>query len=376
MPLYSKGENSLGIIREQATGIVTDIKHSVNIDELGKRTSNKIIFNRGGGSRRVAWSSRFGTSTGASLATAGQFAGSQHGEYLFLPNTDFWATIHLWGAGGGIHSSGHNPTGGGGGYARGNIYFEKNIPYILWVGQGGVEDGGQFQDKFMRGIRFGGGGRGHHTGGGGGLSGVFYNSFGGHNASHHDWSPTKSPSQSRALIIAGGGGGGGHGGGNSHHAQGGGGGGLTANSGHNANGATQNAGGNAWGHSAQNGYALHGGHSGGSHSGGGGGGWFGGGGGTHHSNHYNGGGGGSGHSVDISEPTHPNHSLRFKVNNSYHETAPGSHGNFTGVPAQQSNTYRQFAGHGGNYPNFGSAGEDGRIVIELLHKDGDLDGSW
>jgi hypothetical protein len=329
-----------------------------------------------------------------------------YGEYIFIPSVDFTGYVEMWGAGGGCHSHANSDTGntgGGGGYARSTIYFKKDIPYCIVVGQGGshtnntIEGCNSFINHRMWQATIGGGGQGHSSGGsGGGLSGIFYNSFG-----SIDYSPnggnsranslqasqltskrsTTYPQQANALLIAGGGGGGGHTGG-ANHGQAGGGGGTTSNVSHNTGSASQTAGG-AGGYGGITGIAMLGGQAGtgSSHTGGGGGGWFGGGGGGHTTGHHNGGSGGSGHAPDLYTGG-PNQHLRQFVANSYIETSPsvyvGSNASTsnTNQPAQASNVRRNTTtGRGGGRqgstpsPLYNSAyniGGNGQIIISLV----------
>ncbi len=338
-----------------------------------------------------------------------------YGEYLFVPATDFTGYVEMWGAGGGIHSHSNISYGGGGGYTRSTVRFQKNIPYMLIVGQGGNwgsdsvghigRGSGDWSpwDKTWASTIGNGGPSLNQGGGGGGLTGIFYNAIGSlqYTSSIRQAATTNSipwsgrgnlqaaysadagrkntliPEQSNALVIAGGGGGGGHSGAHaSHHGQGGGGGGTNALHAHNSGPGTQTNGGAGGYQSAAAGLALAGGRGGNtsSYTGGGGGGWFGGGGGGHAANtHYNGGSGGSGHAVDLYS-VGPNASLINFVSGSYLETAPGHIGGPTlsPNPAQFTNPKRYtYAGVAGGSSNVSmpivsyANGGDGQLIISL-----------
>lgn len=339
---------------------------------------------------------------------------SHYGEYLFVPATDFTGYVEMWGAGGGCHSHSNISYGGGGGYARSTVRFQKDIPYMLIVGQGGNYGGdggghlgrgtGDFSlyEKTWSAMIGGGGPAYNHGGGGGGLTGIFYNSFGSTlntpsvrpsaSSSRPTWGNrgghsgaltadsgrknTGAPSRANALLIAGGGGGGGHSSNHAnHHGQGGGGGGTNGLHAHNTGQATQTGGGSG-GYGGSGGGDLHGGHAStnNAYSGAGGGGWFGGGGGGHTANtHYNGGSGGSGHAVDLYN-LGPNASLINFVSGSYLETAPGhiSGPTLSPNPAQFTNPKRStYAGVAGGSSNLSppifsyGVGGDGQLIISL-----------
>jgi hypothetical protein len=331
--------------------------------------------------------------------------GFSYGDWTLIPTRNFTAEVKLWGAGGGSHGHADNQYGGGGGFARAEITFLKEIPYTFWVGQGGFYSQGRYSTDYNKynyrtaGTFGNGGGGGHNSGSGGGLSGIFFNTLGndgGSGAGHGSLNTQsygggvatwfRSPSQNNALLIAGGGGGAGHSN-SGHHGQGGGGGGTSGNPGHNSPGGTQTAGGTHWINASQDGYAMHGGHGGnGSHAGGGGGGWYGGAGGSHHSSHYNGGGGGSGHSLELNSVSgYRNYWIKQIYSDivrlSYLEVSPSSHSNavnmaagrdqsdwgYAGIGAgganrsENTNT-KKFLGGSNNYRD----GMNGRVVIKVV----------
>lgn len=231
---------------------------------------------------------------------------NSHGARTIIPQNNFYAMIHMWGAGAGTHGSGNTAQSGGyGGYSWGILKMRANVAYTIITGQRGTQNTGNTNTvgAAQGGKAYGGGGRGWNSGvGGGGLSGIFYNAanHAGPNASV--WPPT-GVSQASALIIAGGGGGGGHFS-NNHFGAAGGGGGFYSGYSANAGRASQTGGGGPWNtsHGGDAGVALQGGNAninnnGNGNLGGGGGGWFGGSSGSHHTNHHTGGGGGSGHYV-------------------------------------------------------------------------------
>lgn len=267
--------------------------------------------------------------------------GDAFGEYIFRPQSTFWANVELWGAGATAYSSGGNHSGGsGGGHTNADVYFQAGLRYIIWVGEGGKANSTR---------TFGQGGRGHGGGAsGGGLSGLYLGDTAG---------------QSTALLIAGGSGGGGHGS-SSHHGESGGGGGLSGYNSHNGGGGSQTAGGNAGYGNAQAGSSHYGGDSSNSSvCGGGGGGWFGGGGGGHTSTHYNGGGGGSGHHVGHSG-TQSNYGLRNYVQNPYTETAPGHSYYMSHVPARPDPRLSIGVAYPSGRGNWSSANPgNGRVII-------------
>jgi len=340
MTIKRSGNGALAWYRERKTDLIEHVYPS-------KRS--QIIFNKGGRPGGTAFQSESG----------------RFGEYNFYPQTNFIGLVEMWGGGGGNHHGGGSTYGGGGGHARAYVQFEKDVPYTIWVGQGGTDEYGNNptnHNTFEFKTAFGGGGSG--SGGGGGLSGIFYNSWGGHNSQSRTFAPNNPPGQWNSLLIAGGGGGGGHHG-NSHHGQGAGGGGLTGNNAHNANGGGQQFAGNNWGHGSQAGFAFHGGHAGqDTGNGGGGGGWHGGGGGTHHTSHYNGGGGGASHAANIATPNYKNYELRNKVRNFETESAPGAHGNNNPAPARESHPLRDGAGRAAD--NSTGQGHNGRVLITYL----------
>lgn len=279
------------------------------------------------------------------------FNSGLHGSYSLVPKRDFYATVDMWGAGGGgSHSGGGSHTGsGGGGFTTGKVLFQRNILHTIWVGEGGRSDG---QNRPI----FGGGGLNHSAGGsGGGLSGIFINN---------------QVNRTGALLIAGGGGGGGHSG-NGHHGNGGGGGGLSGNSAHAGSAGSQTGnGGGGYGNSR----GGHGIFEGGrctqdqSHIGGGGGGWYGGGGGGHAGpNHYNGGSGGSGHFVGASGTENAdNYGFRFLVTDASTNAAPQTNSGSNwqgGNPANPSDPRRGVSGQGRENQQVGG---DGRVIITML----------
>jgi len=212
---------------------------------------------------------------------------SEFGEYNIIPQESFWGQVKLWGAGGGSN-------GGKGGYSSGDIYFIRNVKYILHVGQGGIETEGGAPESF------GGGGSVGITN----SAGVYVGTGGGYSALFND-----VVSQSNCVILAGGGGGGmiynpwGE-------IRGGNGGGIAGEQGYyktypsySGGGGTQTAGGSrgagGWNLGSLPGSSLKGGRgatsqSSGSSGSGGGGGYFGGGGGTNGNYAGGPGGGGSG----------------------------------------------------------------------------------
>jgi len=212
---------------------------------------------------------------------------SEFGEYYVYPKISFYGEIKLWGAGGGSN-------GGQGGYSSGSVYFDRNMVYILHVGQGGIQTRNGGQESFGR-----GGYAGVtmssivYVGTGGGYSGLFAGSV----------------SQSNCIILAGGGGGGMI---YDYYGviRGGNGGGINGEGGYYpkhptyaGGGGTQAAGGSrgtgGWDYGSLNGSPLQGGRGALSQSqsysgSGGGGGYFGGGGGTNGNYAGGPGGGGSG----------------------------------------------------------------------------------
>ena len=379
-------------------------------------SSNPKIFNRGGGTHGHAdHSDHNGYNRG--FGGAGRHRGmgypdvtgfgEDYGAWTLIPSETFEARTRMWGGGGGSHNHGANDPrpAGGGGFASAIIRFEKDIPYVIWVGQGGTKsthnhnrDGGRRQ--YRQSATFGNGGNGAPDGGsGGGLSGIFFNTLsndagagGGHSHGHANNteygvinSIFRSPAQTNSLLIAGGGGGAGHSSTN-HHGQGGGGGGTSGQGVHNAGGGTQNAGGTGGYGSGQAGQRLAGGYGGSnSHGGGGGGGWWGGGGGGHSSNHHNGGGGGSGHSHESTVGSgylndwingqHPG-----IVRDSYLEASGSNHGSYHNLPAARGEADWGHAGVGAGYGSDGgnfmltmnswsntrNQGTNGRVVIEVI----------
>ncbi len=232
---------------------------------------------------------------------------NSHGARTIIPQNNFYAMIHMWGAGAGVHSNANSSQSGGyGGYSWGILKMRAGIPYTIITGQKGSLNNANVSTVGVAqgGRAYGGGGAGSTSGcGGGGLSGIFYNAanHAGPNASV--WPPT-GVSQASALMIAGGGGGGGHAA-NANSGAAGGGGGTHGNYAANTGRSGQTGSGNVWStnHGGQVGSALQGGSAnvnpgGTSYIGGGGGGWFGGPSGSHHTVHYTGGGGGSGHYVN------------------------------------------------------------------------------
>ena len=312
--------------------------------------------------------------------------GVTYSEWAIIPTTTFKGQVKMWGAGGGAHGS-TGGAAGGGGHTYGDVRFLKDIPYVVWVGEGGFYahhnyDSNAQRYRFRQGTTFGnGGGGGHNGGGGGGLSGLFFDcapTGGGPGGGFgHVGTTFRSPGQSTSLLIAGGGGGAGHHG-TGQHGQGGGGGGETANHGHAQAQANQHAGGHRWdtGSAGQIGYAFQGGFGGAtSYTGGGGGGWYGGPGGTHGStNHHNGGGGGSGHILPNTIAGYPNHWIKEQypnlVKNAGSVTAPGLHQNHNPAAAGTTDIdYVNYTGYGaGNSATFTptlSSGNNGRVMIRF-----------
>jgi hypothetical protein len=306
------------------------------------------------------------------------------GTYTLTPENDFYAMVHMWGAGGGNYNSGNSSSrAGGGGFTQGLILFKANTPYALVVGQAGRYNQGN--TVFTHG---GGGPQGHtsHTGQGGGLTGIFMNST---HRGRSQWfeNPPATISQENALIIAGGGGGAGHHA-TGNHGQAGGGGGWFGASGHNSGGGGQNYGG--WANTYANWYlgngrALMGGYGSRQNTwtGGGGAGWYGGGGGAHSGTHYNGGSGGSGHHAQSdSYGVFPNNKLSDFVVWANTEMSPSTHSSPWQYSANYKNplayrsanpTYGEYdglyAGKGGlgNSENAGrSAPLHGKIVITMV----------
>lgn len=390
------GKEGIAYLMNQVTGDIS-ILSTIN---------NRKIFNVGGGPP-VAIQGGF-SQNGHSHANQGVNTnpgfGSLYGDWTIIPIRTFEAQVKCWGAGGGAHSHGTERTAGGGGFSSATIIFEENIPYTIWVGQGGFHGNVAYGTNANRynyrtnGTFGNGGGAGYNGGSGGGLSGIFYNTFGndagpggGHGVGYINNTDVggvatifRSPGQQNALIIAGGGGGQGSTG---SHANGGGGGGTTGNNSHNGGGGSQTAGGNGGYNSAQAGSALHGGFGGiSSHAGGGGGGWFGGGGGGHSGSHHDGGGGGSGHVLDLHSTTgYRNFWLKTAkpnlVSNGYTETAIGRGNNvFRNIPAGRDDPDWGFAGIGAGpgelrlshtdmykYGNWNQwvSGTNGRVVVTV-----------
>lgn len=314
--------------------------------------------------------------------------GENFGEWVLTPNQTFEAEVKMWGAGGGAHNHSGSGAAGGGGYARSQITFYKDIPYVIWVGQGGSysdhqHDGSGNRTSQWESGGFGNGGNGgHNGGGGGGMSAIFFNTNGAEGTPGGHFGALEStfrgPDQSNVILVAGGGGGAGHHG-QGHHGQGGGGGGQHGHHGHAQNHAHQNDASHAWRGTSAPGYGggrFHGGYGGtSSYLGGGGGGYWGGAGGTHHSNHHNGGGGGSGHALDLySEREHWNYWIKERyptlVRGSYLEIAPGNHQNHNPNPAATSDPdfvggIGRGAGHDSSH-NIFHGGGNGKVIIRVL----------
>ena len=306
-----------------------------------------------------------------------------YGTYNLIPDNDFYAMVHMWGAGGSNYNSGNSGArGGGGGFTQGLVLFKSNISYALVIGEAGKYNQGTATTTHG-----GGGGSGTiNTGGqGGGLSGIFYNS---NTRGRSVWNHNAPVRQSQALLIAGGGGGAGHHGSTTHLGQGGGGGGWSGLSAHNSGPGGQWYGG--WGNPyssiyQQSGHALHGGRSTNqSWVGGGGGGWFGGGGGAFDgTNNHNGGSGGSGHhAMKDSYGIMPNNRLAEFVIWANTETSPSSRtsswafcANVKNPLAYQSinptsgeydGSYAGKGGHGSTENTGRSGARHGKIIITLM----------
>jgi hypothetical protein len=330
----------------------------------------------------------FNIGSGSGQSGHSAVPGENFGEWVLTPNQTYAADVQMWGAGGGAPKDSGGGAAGGGGHAKSQITFLKDIPYTIWVGQGGSyadhqHDGSGNRTSIWESGGFGGGGNGgHNAGGGGGMSAIFFNTNGsegtpgGHSQSLE--SSFRGPDQSNVILVAGGGGGAGHHA-QGHHGQGGGGGGVGAHHGHAQAQTTQVDSGHAWrGTSAPGGpgYRMHGGHGGAaSYTGGGGGGYWGGPGGTHHSTHHNGGGGGSGHALDgYSDKEHWNNWIKERyptlVRGSVLETAPGIHQNHNPNPAATGDIdfvggVGRGAGHDASH-NIFHGGGNGKVVIRVL----------
>ena len=332
-------------------------------------------YDNGGGTRRKGELFHVGGGNAYVNETAHIY---DYGTYTLIPNNDFYAMVHMWGAGGGNYNSGNDSSrGGGGGFTQGLMLFKADVPYALVVGQGGRYNQGN--TVYTHG---GGGPQGHtsHTGQGGGLSGIFMN------ATHRGrdaWNqnPPDDIVQDKALLIAGGGGGAGHHNTPTHHGTAGGGGGWFGGSGHNSGGGGQWYGGYASTYSSWylgSGRALMGGQGSRQNTwtGGGGAGWYGGGGGAHTSNHYNGGSGGSGHhAMSDSYGVFPNNKLADYVVWANTEMAPTTHNS----PWQYSANYKNPLAYRSANPTYGEydgyyAGKGGRGNSENTGRSGALHG--
>lgn len=357
-------------VQKKRTDVLATVVNSGNSQvEYLSPVDNSIIFDKGFG--QSSWDS------------AGYGVG--YGEWLIIPHTDFKAQVKVWGAGGGSHGA-TTGAAGGGGHTQADVKFIKDIPYVVWVGEGGFYSHHNYDSNGSR-YRYrmastfgGGGGAGHNGGGGGGLSGLFFDSAPTNGGPGHGFGQVattfRSPGQATAILVAGGGGGAGHHG-TSNHGQGGGGGGDTGHAGHAQGVSSQHASGTRWDIQAagQIGWQFQGGFGGSSsYLGGGGGGWYGGVGGTHHSSHHNGASGGSGHIVSNTAAGYPNYWIREQypnlVRNALTTVAPGTHQNHNPAPAATTDIdYVNYVGYGGGNtttftPNTAS-GNNGRVMIRF-----------
>jgi hypothetical protein len=243
--------------------------------ELGLGTSTQISLND------AAVRTLAGVASGAITMPTNFWGKSNHvplsTKVTFTANSTFTVPsgislirVKAWGAAGGWNFASSVGTGGGGGFARGDVTVTSGNTLLIAVGGGGGNGTGGTN---------GGGNNtaGNGVGGGGGYSGVFVNNL---------------ATQANARVMAGGGGGsfnavgrGGAGGGSVGQRSGSGTG--------NCYGGTQSAGGAGFG-TGTAGIALKGGT--GTYGGGGGGGYFGGGGSGGIGN-SGGGGGGSGYVI-------------------------------------------------------------------------------
>lgn len=260
------------------------------------------------------------------LDTQGKINLGTYGTWTFTPNSNFTASVKMWGAGASGGSYSYLPAQGAcGGASTGVISFQSGVPYVILVGQGGSLVFGAAGPATL-----GGGGYGRGAGlnpRGGGLTGIFSDSY----------------THANSVMIAGGGGSAQL----SNNKPGGGGGtsGGDANSQGSGNGfgGTQTAGGNhnnGGSNNATSGTALAGGLGSTAASGGtsgGGGGYWGGGGGTYAA------GGGSGYlKTDV---------VTGGTTVTGSRTSPGNAGDVDRGNAGLSGTYAS--------PN----GYDGRVVI-------------
>jgi len=304
-------------------------------------------------------------------AITAQSTGHVGTVYQLTPDTNFTATVHMWGGAGCNDQFLGNVYGGAGGYATADISFIKNQVYTLIVGNGGQSGNRQTYTGYGG---FGGGG-GSHTelrgsvgppgtafstggdrtatsrsnvgGGGGGLTGLFLGS---------------TPSQASALLIAGGGGGAA---GATDQGRGGNGGGTTGSDGANSTttltgggaGGTQSAGGGT-NTTNQDGGAGYGGGAMGRGSGGGSG-YYGGEGGGDGGPYQIGMGGGGGSGFYSTNTTHVN-------NATISGTTPGSGTSRDDPPGTGLSVYA--AGVGKPSSSFGEGifGGGGRFVIMAI----------
>ena len=350
-------------------GVATLFNSSTGETSFINPDSSGLIFNRG-----YSYSSWDSADYGIS-----------YGEWLLVPNETFDAEVKMWGAGGGAHNTSGGAAGGGG-YARADIKFISNKPYVIWVGEGGFYSHHNYDTNGNRGVLRsgssfgGGGGAGHNGGTGGGCSGLFFDAVPTNGGPGHGYSAIatsfRSSGQPTALLVAGGGGGAGHHG-TTQHGQGAGGGGQIAGVGHAQSPANQDNAGHRWNASTNGseGWEFQGGFGGAnSYTGGGGGGWYGGPGGTHQAGHHNGGGGGSGHALDLySQPRHPNYWIKQNypdiVSRGYLEASPGTHQNHNPAPAAISDSdYVNYVGFGsGNSATYTptTSGNNGKVLVRL-----------
>jgi hypothetical protein len=283
------------------------------------------------------------------LDTNGNYnIGGSIGRYDFrylVPQYDFKAFVHMWGAGGGggAYNNGYYPSGGPGGYSYGLVQFKAGYTYYYVIGeQGAPNQGSDYYPSPW-------GGRGIRGGSAGGLTALYINTNG----------------FGSFVMCAGGGGGGGNNygkQGSSGEAGGAGGGGgdsgysagvwpfgRTPSGGSQTGGGLSSTGGIGGAHDGGwNGYPFHGGASGGL-GGGGGSGYWGGGGGGYANNWDCSGAGGSGYI----NATH--------VSGGATQTSTGgTYGGYYRQPQGYASPYWGSAGLGGYHNDAGSAG---RLVI-------------